>query len=246
MILGAGVGVFAKTPFSGYLLIGFGVVGIFVVMMWQRIVAGSALGASARLYSSDFRVWLGLLTLVGLYAAVTQVILTIQRDRYFEVIENDMIPFRHALERWVLPRRLTPEQIRSIADHLLKYQPYAVTFRVARHDEEASGYRSDLQQAITSGHWTVTSSEQTDDVRYGLRIEFRRAQTTQQRPGDPRNPPFDRILLDALRKAGVQIDGTGTSSVAGITEDVLLVDIGRRRRDEYGHRQRFRLSDSIP
>lgn len=211
----------------------------------DSVLVGDARGKNAcapRSFSaatSDFRLWLGLLFVVWMYLGAYSIVLLIQRDRLADVVENDIVPFRMALERWVLPRRLTPEQIESIGAYLSRNRPYAVSFKIARHDEEASGYRCDVQAAIERGGWSVTHIDYADDLRTGLTTNFTQTMASSQSRDDHRNPKPDRLLSEALRMAGVQIDGGGGGSGVDVTEDMLMVQIGPRRRDTCGHVQKY-------
>jgi hypothetical protein len=125
------------------------VAGVF----WSRVspgLDGDFVNSASRV-ASNFWVWLITLWAFLFYLAGASILSLIQRNKYAEVIERDIIPFRLALQRWVIPRHLTQEQIASIGNYLLKFPPYSVRFNVQENDEEASSYRADLQQAIEQG-----------------------------------------------------------------------------------------------
>ena len=238
MVLGVAITAFADTRARKYTLLILGILIFVVAAIWPSLAnRAPQLAATARNIAGDFRVWLAVFLLAWLYAGVSQIVLMIQRDRYAEIVQKDMLPFRIALERWVLPRRLTPEQITSISAHLSNHPSYPVAFRVSRNDDEAGEYRGDLYRAITGGGWIVVPAvDYTDDIRAGLTIHFHQSTASQQVPDDPRNPKPDRIVNEALKNAGVRVDGSGGGSGAA---DLLTIHVGPRRRDTYGHKQKW-------
>jgi hypothetical protein len=218
-----------------------GIVFFFAGFYWSSLAAavGPQLANSAVSLASDFKVWLGLFLIVWLYAAVSSIVLLIQRNALASVVKDDIVPFRLALERWVLPRRLVPEQITAISAYLQMFQPSAVRFTVAQYDEEVGTYRADLQRALTAGGWHILGTDYEAAIQEGVHIHFKQTQATAQRPDDPKQPKPDRILWDALRQAGVQVDGMGSGSGVSVTTDLLTITIGKRRRDTSGHRQKW-------
>lgn len=217
---------------------GYGVLGLVLLLLaglWPRLETYiPALAASLGRVASDARVWLGLLLLVWIYGSVANLILLRQRYQMGEVIEKDMVPFRRALERWVVPRRLTPEQIKSIGAYLAKYPPQTVTFVLPKHDEEASQFRGDMFQALLAGGWNAMGVEYSDDVTPGFKTNFQQTMESQQRSQDPRNPPnADKLVRDAFQQAGIPFEGGSSGSGVHITQNVLKIEVGPRRRDTH-------------
>src|SRR5882672_6352938 len=105
---------------------------LFAAAVFWPFFASAGLTSFAGSLGSQPVVWLLLFLLLWMYMAATTIILLRQRHQMADVIERDMIPFRAALERWVLPRRLTTEQIESIGTHLRKFAPFAVSFSILR------------------------------------------------------------------------------------------------------------------
>lgn len=137
-----------------------------------------------------------------------------------------------ALNRYVLPRHLSEQQIATIADYLQKHPPQKVKFSIIRNNEEASSYRVDIQQALLKGGWEIIGFDYPDFVQEGLSIHFQQTQASQQQQGTLKNPKPDTILLDALRAAKVRIDGSGGGSGIDTKENVLTIRIGHRRMDD--------------
>jgi hypothetical protein len=218
-----------------------GTVLLLTWIFWPQIapVLGTTLVSSMVQAANDFRVWLVLFLLLFVYAAITNVTLLRQRDRYADVVEKDILPFRLALEKWVLPRRLTPEQIESIGAYLEKYSAHTINFKVKQDDEEASVYRGDIQRAVGGrGGWMVGEINYSSDVRQGLTIDYQQTQVTQQLGDDPRQPKPDRLLTEALRQANVKVDGSSSGGSGG-TQDVLSICVGARRRDNRADPQKW-------
>jgi hypothetical protein len=209
-----------------------GLIGVF----WPSIASKwPTLAASGAKFGSDARSWVGVFLLLWLGVTVPHFIFLSKRDRRLtEIVEKDINPFRLALQRWVLPRRLTPQQSKVISEHLKKYKSHEVYFSVLRHDDEADGYHNDLRRAFDYGGWVVLgSTERPLEQKPGVTIEL--SETSETRPSDDsRNPRPDRILEDALRQAGVQIGGSWSGP--GQVEK-LTVKIGRRPGDTTGEMQ---------
>jgi len=224
-----------------WILVGGTVVVFILGQLWPTLepLVGDRLSNSAAAVASDFRVWV--LVIVVFWAAlVAQALLTIKRDGELrDVIEKDMVPFRAALERWVLPRRLTFEQSKAISDHLANHHPFAVHMFVNEGDEEASMYRVDLQRALLRGGWTVVNVETKSDLQRGLGIHHQMSVASQEaaNANDPRAPAPVTILTEALRLGKVAVDQNGTGGGGKETQDEIQISVGERRRDHSAPRQ---------
>jgi hypothetical protein len=151
---------------------------------------------------------------------------------------EDVRHLRAQMVRYVLPRKLSPEQIASIGDYLSHQERNQVVMEVINRDEEASSYRADIQQALEKGGWVVSDFKYADDVQEGLRISMFGPMVSSPTPASP----FDRlnpkptpvqILQEAFKRSGVEIQGTGGGSGVGVTTTTITISIGRRRRDAY-------------
>jgi hypothetical protein len=148
---------------------------------------------------------------------------------------RDVTKLRAEMNRYVLPRQLSAAQKETIAAILSKNTPQEIMMKVIKNDEGASSYRADLQQALEKGGWPVSTVDYGDDVQVGLRINSSGPMQPPQTAWDRLRPKpsAQQILGDALRQAGVQIDGTGGGSGIAITKFTLTVEIGHRRRDKW-------------
>jgi hypothetical protein len=198
---------------------------------WAAIarISGPTFSASASRIASDFRTWLVLLILAWIYPVAYSFAVLRQRDRYLEIIERDMVPFRKALQRFVIPRHLTPAQGDSIASHLKRYPPHMYHFEVRKFDSEADSFRAEMQTALKEGGWNLGTITHKSDVRPGINLQIYRPLTTTQ--NNPREPDALELLSEAMRLAGVEIDGKGSGSAQGVNEVRLTISIGERRRD---------------
>ncbi|MDR4463785.1 MAG: hypothetical protein MRJ66_05905 [Nitrospira sp.] len=150
---------------------------------------------------------------------------------------DDVELLNKRMERYVLPRQLTGDQKKTIADYLSKFDPQPIVMKVVPKNEEASSYRADLQQALEKGGWPVANITYDEGVQEGLRIEMTEPM---QEPGQP--DPFEKlnpkkkpndVLHDALTQAGILVSGTGSGSGRNITSTTITISIGNRRRDKW-------------
>jgi len=156
--------------------------------------------------------------------------------RVFQM-SDDLELIRARMARYVLPRSLTPEQKKTIAEYLSKYEPQPIVMKVTPRNEEAGSYRADLQQALEKGGWPVASIDYDDTVPEGLQIHMSEPmrEPGQESPFDRLNPkkkPTD-ILREAFDRAGVIVNGTGGGSGRNITAVTITISIGHRRRDKW-------------
>lgn len=139
------------------------------------------------------------------------------------------------IDRGVMPRHLNKSQQTAITNFFLQFPPHEVAFEVPLRDEEASSYRSDIQQALAKAGWKLAAKDPyvySDDVPDGLTTQFMRS-PEHLKPDDPRDPKADLLFQMALGLAGVRLSGSGGGSGANITEDRLVIGIGKRRMDSY-------------
>lgn len=219
-----------------------GVALLLMALQWQAL-QWQWLAASLTRLASDARLWLSLLLLAWIYFAASSIILLRQRYQLGEVIEKDIIPFRLALQRFVLPRRLMPEQIESIGAYLGRFSPYTVDFVVVQHDEEAGQFRADIHRAIEHGGWTTNRIDYQSDIDAGFGYNYTQTTVSSQQREDPRNPRPDRILSEAFTQAGVPFDHGGGGSGITVTQNTLTIQVGRRRRDTHARPQPWRADD---
>jgi hypothetical protein len=173
-----------------------------------------------------------------LYLSTTSVIALSQKDEADRLVKEEIYAFSLALQRWVVPRRLTPQQVDGVASELNKHLPYRVRLSYLKNDDEASAYAFELSRALSQGGWTILKHGEAEaDLQPGLRINFSMTMATAQEAIDSKKPKPDAILLSALRANGIQIDGSSGGSGVSVTEDSLKITVGARKRDTTGFRQ---------
>lgn len=153
-------------------------------------------------------------------------------------LDTDNKHLKSQMVRYVLPRKLTQEQIDSIGEYPSHQDRNQVVMQIIARDEEAGSYRADIQQALEKGGWAVSDFKYADDVPEGVSISM---QSPMPQP-QPQVSPFDRlnpkptpvqILAEAFKRAGVQIQGMGSGGGINITTTIITISIGRRRRDAF-------------
>jgi membrane protease YdiL (CAAX protease family) len=206
--------------------------GVFWRFIESRLTPPLVHSASA--FASDIRVWFGVLILFWLYGAAVLIMTLLHRNRCQELLENDIQALRTtleaahaALERWVVPRRLTPEQTHSIAQHLGKFPPFTVIFAVTAHNAEAAGYAGDLMQAFKNGGWSVRV-EHRGDIPQGLSHHYQHLAVARS---GLRSPFPNRIVAEAFAQANVSVDGSGTDTGRNVTQELFTVRVGGRPRN---------------
>lgn len=142
-----------------------------------------------------------------------------------------------ALARYVLPRHLSEEQIKKIADYLSQYPSHKFHTVLVEKNQEASSYASDIQKALKAGGWELgtTSLVNVDQVPEGLSYLITRtdesSQRLQQQKPDPKNPPVDALFNEAMKQAKMRAY-PASSGGSSVTEDSFTVKVGRRRMDD--------------
>jgi hypothetical protein len=212
-----------------------GLICLALCLAWPQFqsMLGARMTSTAIALASNFRTWFVLLLLIWVYGAIGGLILLRQRHQMADVIENDMLPFRQALARYVLPRRLSEEQSDAIAGHLKKHEgnqlPIAIV--VQRHDREADMLRGDIVDALMRAGWSVLGLQQEDNVPEGLHLHRTNTVASAAKPRDPHiSDPFQTVW-NAFQLARTPFDGGGSGSSADAVADTLTIKIGRRRRD---------------
>jgi hypothetical protein len=135
------------------------------------------------------------------------------------------------LSRYVLPRHLSEQQIKTIGDYLAQYPPQQYKFVLIKNYEEGGAYRVDIQRALTLGGWDVTGYDYLDgdEVREGLCLQYTETQESSQKRPDPKHPKPMEVLQKAFQLAHVAVNGTGGGSGPA---DTMAISIGHRRMDD--------------
>lgn len=208
-----------------------------LVLRWQWesvAVLMPNLAQSVATIASNGWVWFGLVSAVWLHSAVTSVIALRQRDKLAVVVENDIVPFRHVIQRFVLPRLLDDEQMAAIGKALESAPTFSGVLRVKvpPDDAEAAAFATVLRKAIQRGRWKTEMSEEAA-LNPGLSIHFASTQETGERYKLLHGEKKPNVLLrDALRSAGVDVTGMSESGAAAV--DDLVLQVGKRPLDSYG------------
>lgn len=159
-----------------------------------------------------------------------------QRNNQLVTLRNDVTSIGYVLNRLVLPRHLDKYQQNTITTFLLQFEPHEYAFRIIPRDEEASSYSADINQALTKAGWKHAATNAyiyTDDVPEGVSIDFTVTKEHAPKYDDPRTPNPGMLLQEALGLVGVRLNGVNGVTAASITEDRLVISIGRRRMDSY-------------
>ena len=114
---------------------------------------------------------------------------------------------RRDFDCYVKPRRLTPEQVATIAAHLLERKPpFEITIEWPGNNGEAGQYASDFIRGFREGNWLVNPDPELADkaTPQGMSLNCYSNMQTQtadnkRRQHDPRN--FCEIAHEALTKA---------------------------------------------
>jgi hypothetical protein len=180
---------------------------------------------------------------------LTYVIIVFVLWSYFEVLtlsvaiawKNDSVGLRNdeqsiakVIDRLVLPRRLTKTQKEQISRFLQQFESHEYSIKRSVEDQEAGGYASDLDEALTKGGWTKDAANPyifSNDVPVGLSITL--MQTTEHAAkNDPRNPNPSILLQEAFGTAGIRVSAGGGSGIS-IMKDSLVISVGRARKDTF-------------
>jgi len=156
----------------------------------------------------------------------------------FRPLSRQIQEMRRLLDRYVVPRHLTEEQIDTIAGHLREYPPGRVVLRFPGHDSETAAFRGDFGRALRQGGWEV-SHEISDEGREGISMYLQRPPNDGQRSNTDIEKSRD-VLKGAIQKAGVHLEGDGSGGTKPGEEAKLILTIGPRRMDDGFERMRQR------
>lgn len=217
-----------------------GGVAVVVGIAWPFLPAPDpgTLRSSVDAMSRDFRWWFAILAALWIYQTAREVSREVRRSNEIVALRNDVQAIANVIDRAIMPRHLTRHQQMSFVSFLKQQSdPWPVTLRVKAGDQEADGFRADIQTALVKAGWSVTKIEHNNEVQEGLRITITRTMAdstlaNNAKATDHAHHP-ERILQWALAAAGVRIDGSGGGSGVNVTETVLAIEIGQHRRDSY-------------
>jgi hypothetical protein len=219
------------------LIAGIGAIFILVALFWKKVRLNRfSFFAGLNRIASHPGLWIGMIVFVWLSTVTVDALREIRRNNEIVALRNDVQSIARVIERGVLPRHLNKRQRLAISSFLLQFEPHEFAFKIEDKNGEASSYRSDLEQALEKGGWTRSREnpyEYTKDIPEGLSIDFTQTVEHSQRPDDPRNPKPDKLFMMGLGLAGIRLNQSGGRSGINITEDRLIIGIGRRRMDSY-------------
>lgn len=160
--------------------------------------------------------------------------LAIQRNNEIIALRNDEQAIAAVLDRFVLPRQLSDFQIKEISEYLQPFPTQEVTYEVAENDEEASSYWADIHKALEKAGWHMKTNgiNYVKDPREGLSIYFVSTAEYAKNHSDAVHLNAGLVLCEVFGRTGVRVEGC-SSGEANITENVLKITIGHRRRDSY-------------
>jgi hypothetical protein len=205
-----------------------------LVWNWLPTPEPGSLRAGIESAANDFRWWFAVIAAIWTYQVTINILTEIRRNNEILALRNDVQSIVTVLERSILPRHLNRGQQSAIINFLSRFPPCEVAFKVISRDDEASGYCGDLQQALTKAGWKITKTNYSDDIQAGgIRTNFIQTMEHSQQPDDPAKPKPDHLIQIAIGLAGVRWEGGGRGGGVNVTEDLLTIEIGRRRKDSY-------------
>jgi hypothetical protein len=133
---------------------------------------------------------------------------------------------QQALDRYVLPRHLTADQIATIGRYLKQYDPLRYNMKILANSTEASAYAQDIRTALEDGGWRAVYIEQVPNLPEGITYYRERSSDAARVPGTHGSR---QLFIDALKAAKVRVEGGGGSSASGRAPEIeLTVIVGAR------------------
>jgi hypothetical protein len=116
---------------------------------------------------------------------------------------------RSDLEKYVLPRVVTPEQSVRLRNYLSHHEAYSVVVKYSQSDQEALDFAAQISDAIRQTGWKVTFvSDDKPSGGGGQGMGIYVEEPGQSTEPDPRHPKPHEILLQAFGEAGINVDQT--------------------------------------
>ncbi len=139
---------------------------------------------------------------------------------YMVLLTSEHFSLRHDFNAYVLPRKLTPKQVKAIKDSLSNGSQFSLSILADIKDQEAWNYAHQLATAIQQAQWTVNVVQSPPNLNMpqsGVQILEEGANA---RPSGPTNN-YVKFLQDALKAAKIS-HGSGTI-MAGAYKLSLMV-----------------------
>jgi hypothetical protein len=175
--------------------------------------------------------WFGMVIGYWVFSAVITVKLIIQRDRYRTVVEQSVVPFQAALEKWVFPRNMSFEQINNCAAYLQNCSQNRVDFRIEKDDDEAEDFANNIKTAIRQGGWVVGETQYEKGLMRGLELVFEYTNETGKKIQTGQGRSLQDMLYAALNAGLVEVRGTGQGG--GVAQDRIAIVVGGRLRGRH-------------
>jgi hypothetical protein len=223
------------------MLVVIGAVVLFCGLFWEKLAPAQETLFTAKLgkWAASPGFYLSVMLLLWGYLGAESMILAVSRNNELAGLRNDEQSMAKVIDRLVMPRHLTELQRRVIRNFLSQYSAHEFSFRVPSNYEESMGYVGDISRALTESGWTLYTTDpyvHTNDIPEGVNLSIISTPENAQKPRDIiRNPNAMDLLQIAFGLAGVRVDGSGTGSSNGatVTEDRVVISIGRPRTDNY-------------
>jgi hypothetical protein len=204
-------------------LLALSVVVLAGAAWWEAFKAsfGTALADSIGRVASSAASWLALIGLLCLYVAASSLV-----ERYRD---KKMGLIFAAIQKYVMPRELTPKKLSFFLRYLEGFPPHDVRLHVLKNNGEAARFMQQVSSALTRAGWRVKLIAYVADADEGLVADYR-FNFNPQTIHDPKNPKPDELLVKAFGVAGFAVGGRSGSLDPGETESVLTLIIGHQER----------------
>jgi NADH:ubiquinone oxidoreductase subunit 6 (subunit J) len=237
---GAGIGAMLTSQINwlsvNSVVVYFGVILMLLAAFWKKVhFDKTEFATKLNKIASHPSLWIAIVTAVWLSMIVLNALKEIRENNQIVALRNDVQSMARVIDRGVMPRHLSKRQQSTISNFLSQFESHEFSFQLPNRDEEAGGYRSDIEQALEKGGWYFSAQnpyDYRDDVPEGLSLDFMQSPKNAQKPDEPQNPKPARLLMMALGLAAVRLDrfSTGGTGV-NVTTDRLVISIGHRRMD---------------
>lgn len=165
--------------------------------------------------------------------------LAVQRNNELAALRNDEMSITKAVDRFVIPRQLTDDQVRRLGDFLKRFPPVDVTISVVQGDEEAGNYAQDFKKAFDRASWQpkgVTFTPDPDiyipDLRFVTKETPDHAKAEEVSPEG--KPKMSTLIMIGFGLAGIPVgSSSGSFGDQTVTQDSIVITVGHRRRDSY-------------
>lgn len=222
---------------------GIGILLLALAIFWPQLkpFMSERLVISTIAIASDARYWLGGLVLILIGFGATSFTLMRERDRARVVLDTDINLLRMAIERYLIPRHLAPDNAVRLKEHLRNFEPSQLTIAYDETDPEATAYAHELALAIKKSRWKVDMAGAASTTTFGLSLHYQMGSATRDRQIASEEIQPNRTLVEALRLADVVVSSNSEGGSSNVTQDQLTLTVGPRPRDGTGDFQSIDL-----